>query len=593
MTDPRPEDRSSDASRPERSRFDELWCDYLEGGLDAAGLAELGRLLDGRPDLLAEAAASYETHRLLGVHLQPASGDAFRDGVLAALRADRDGFVGRVAGAVRPARPLRPRPPLSRLRGYGLVAALTLLCSLGVQWAVFGRAADREPPAAPAAPREYVATLVRGDGCRFVDAAPVSDGAGDAVPRPVRPGSRLTGGTIRSGGGTAVVRFDGGASVALTGASRLTIESAGTAVLESGAAVVRTPEEAAGFMLRTPASDLIDLGTEFAVSVGATGETEVHVTEGEVEWHRPEGDGGRDRSGAGRRENSGARLLSAGQAVRLSVGTAAAVPIPLSARRFAELAREGRSPRGDGRLLAFDDFDYPMERSASGDAEADGGFGWTTHWYRGWPRSDQVLDFDPDHSLDAPPGLAAATGGSLEFPAEPDLKKKFREASKRRLAEPIDLNSDSVRYVSVLLRRDAESAGRDDEWFRFMLVASANRKQRMGFGVLSDRRPIVFNLEGNATAPDRVGDGETCLLVAKIVCGRDRPDQTFLKVYRPGEPVDPSEPLEWTVAGRMVDRRERLDELHLYNGRDHAYVADELRYGATWESVTPPAVPGG
>lgn len=210
-----------------------------------------------------------------------------------------------------------------------------------------------------------------------------------------------------------------------------------------------------------------------------------------------------------------------------------------------------------------------------------------THWYCGWPESDQVLDFEPEHSLIGPTTFARSTGGSLEFPTEHLDDKNFREASKRRLAAPIDLGADSVRYVSLLLHRSQDSVGSDNEWFRFMLVASENRKRRLGFGILSDWRPIIFNLEGNTTAPVRIGEGATYLLVTKIVCGSERPDQVFLKLYGSEDQIDVTEPYEWTVAGRMVDHDERLDEFHLYNGPDRAYLADEIRYGTTWESVTP------
>ncbi len=67
--------------------------------------------------------------------------------------------------------------------------------------------------------------------------------------------------------------------------------------------VVRATDEATGFRLQTPSSELIDLGTEFAVRVADAGATTLNVLEGEVSV--------RPLSIA----NVNARVLEAGQAV--------------------------------------------------------------------------------------------------------------------------------------------------------------------------------------------------------------------------------------------------------------------------------------
>jgi ferric-dicitrate binding protein FerR (iron transport regulator) len=84
-----------------------------------------------------------------------------------------------------------------------------------------------------------------------------------------------------------VLRFESGAEVVMMEETEIELESRGSLRLLSGNLTVRAPEEAAGFVVRTPMSEVTDLGTEFAVSVGSKGATEVHVMEGQVALGKP------------------------------------------------------------------------------------------------------------------------------------------------------------------------------------------------------------------------------------------------------------------------------------------------------------------
>jgi hypothetical protein len=81
------------------------------------------------------------------------------------------------------------------------------------------------------------------------------------------PGDRLIPGFLRLQQGIALLRFDGGAMVVIRGPSEIRLESPGSAVLLAGAATVRSADEAAGFLLRTEAVDVVDIGTEVHVSI--------------------------------------------------------------------------------------------------------------------------------------------------------------------------------------------------------------------------------------------------------------------------------------------------------------------------------------
>jgi hypothetical protein len=83
--------------------------------------------------------------------------------------------------------------------------------------------------------------------------------------------------------GLARLDFRNGATVTLQGPAEFEILSTDRTVLSSGILTASIPESAVGFKVLTPAMDVVDLGTAFGVSVGADGETDVCVFEGEVE----------------------------------------------------------------------------------------------------------------------------------------------------------------------------------------------------------------------------------------------------------------------------------------------------------------------
>ncbi|TWT81318.1 FecR protein [Planctomycetes bacterium CA13] len=83
--------------------------------------------------------------------------------------------------------------------------------------------------------------------------------------------------------GLARLDFCNGATVTLQGPAEFEILSTDRTILSSGILTASIPESAVGFEVVTPAMDVVDLGTAFGVSVGADGETDVCVFEGEVE----------------------------------------------------------------------------------------------------------------------------------------------------------------------------------------------------------------------------------------------------------------------------------------------------------------------
>ncbi|MEM1441801.1 MAG: FecR family protein, partial [Verrucomicrobiota bacterium] len=144
------------------------------------------------------------------------------------------------------------------------------------------------------------------------------DGVTPVLNRPLAPEEyELTRGTVD-------LLFADGARVSVSGPARFDLRSARHIHLESGKLVASIPDEALGFIVTSPQSEVVDLGTEFGLSVDEAGLTDVHVMDGLVEVLPAE------------RESSGQPLgvmISQGEARRFrSEKSTDSVSIPVSSR---------------------------------------------------------------------------------------------------------------------------------------------------------------------------------------------------------------------------------------------------------------------
>ncbi|MBL8812570.1 MAG: FecR domain-containing protein [Planctomycetaceae bacterium] len=96
-------------------------------------------------------------------------------------------------------------------------------------------------------------------------------------------GDRLGSEVIRLFGGRLELTFDDGASVTLEGPIEFRPMTSGQMQLRRGKLMAAVPKQAIGFTVTTPTSEVVDLGTEFEVSVKETGASDVVVKKGEIE----------------------------------------------------------------------------------------------------------------------------------------------------------------------------------------------------------------------------------------------------------------------------------------------------------------------
>ncbi len=96
-------------------------------------------------------------------------------------------------------------------------------------------------------------------------------------------GDDLRAGEYRLTEGVVNIRFPKGVDVVVEAPALFRIESSELMTLHEGKLSATVAIEGRGFTVRTPNTEVIDHGTEFGVSVGGEGTSEVHVFQGEVE----------------------------------------------------------------------------------------------------------------------------------------------------------------------------------------------------------------------------------------------------------------------------------------------------------------------
>jgi hypothetical protein len=221
----------------------DLIDDYLAGLLDEAGMAQLEERLCADAEARRYFVAYCRLHTDL--HLE--------------VRARRVGE--------RALRALGETPPLPRRRFLAsfpfkvAAAAAVVLLAAGLAWWLI-------PRPAPAEPAE-VAWLVNAQNCQWAE---------DTQPA----GAMRAGTVLRVERGLAEIQFRSGARVVLEGPASLELLSANGARLLHGKLSARVPEPAIGFEIISPQGKVVDLGTEFGVSVGDDGATDVRVFAGKV-----------------------------------------------------------------------------------------------------------------------------------------------------------------------------------------------------------------------------------------------------------------------------------------------------------------------
>mgnify|MGYP003630186356 FL=1 len=108
------------------------------------------------------------------------------------------------------------------------------------------------------------------------------------TPRNLQTGAGLSAGWLKLKKGTIQVELISGASVLIEGPAAFELISPLKAFCQYGKIRASVPEQAHGFTIETERLNVVDLGTEFTLSLDPTGSGHVQVIDGMVELHSPD-----------------------------------------------------------------------------------------------------------------------------------------------------------------------------------------------------------------------------------------------------------------------------------------------------------------
>jgi hypothetical protein len=267
--------------------FADLVDRYCSGVIDDDGFHKLEAIL-----LSDEAARRYFVayfHHHTQIHF------AIRAKRATSLVIDQLGCTG---GESTGARPFRGR--FTRFRRWWLAGLAASILGIGAGAGVLLRTLSSgsprlEPGGRAKSSSANVAWLVNAQNCRW---AGTEGGPG----RDMRAGK-----TLSLERGFAEIEFDQGARVILQGPARLELLSGSRVRVDHGTLTARVPPGAWGFTVISPDGRVVDLGTEFGLTVDPAGATTVRVFAGEVEAF-PTGGGGARAHGVTIHQDETARI---------------------------------------------------------------------------------------------------------------------------------------------------------------------------------------------------------------------------------------------------------------------------------------------
>jgi len=304
--------------KEDTQRIDELVGKFRSSELSDAGQSELDALLQRNPDA---------RRRFVG-HL--------------ILESDLHEDAAGLLSAPPQVSVLRRFP---RMIPFGLAAAVVLGVGVWLFQLNFSPEAGRTRSGEPSV------AVVR----RAVDSGPGADR--QANTSSLYGGQVLYPGPIEVTDGLVQLDLYNGVSLVLEGPAGIDIVSPDLVILNSGNVRANVPPPARGFRLIAGEHELIDLGTEFGVSLAPDGEGELHVIDGEVEVHskkNPEREAKLMRTGSAMSlKRDGSTVEIAADGARFSGGSAVA---KRETERFAEWRKEMEQLAADPDTVLLFDF---------------------------------------------------------------------------------------------------------------------------------------------------------------------------------------------------------------------------------------------
>ncbi len=244
---------------------------------------------------------------------------------------------------------------------------------------------------------------------------------------------------------------------------------------------------------------------------------------------------------------------------------------------------ELEGPAQSANLTHYDGFGNTIQRF-------NGGIGWSGPWLgNGTFANDPRAEFGNSSSISFDVFRFDRAPGRLDLDGSND------GAVSRKFAKPIDLNSSSVAYFSLLVSQELDASNNDSGGeFLDVLLKDGSGNIQAAFGCGSNEGFFVNNLGSTvATSAGSLQRTGSYFLVAKIISQDDSQggnfDQIFMKVFASGTDSIPDTDagMDWTLVGTTNENSSGLLETLELDGGDNVYWSlDEIRIGSTWEAVT-------
>jgi ferric-dicitrate binding protein FerR (iron transport regulator) len=297
--------------------------------------------------------------------------------------------------------------------------------------------------------------------------------------------SRLrTGQTLNLVAGQVELIFDTGVEVILEGRTHFEIRSAESAYSRCGSISARVGDEARGFTIETPNARVIDLGTQFGVSISESGETEVAVFRGVVDLALDPA--GKDTL------NSSPNRLNQGEALRINKNGELKRMVSIASDHFPSAAANRLPHTGRLPLIAEvrDNLRDPESRKFY-------------QLVRSGLQEDAPAFVDRDHQWNGvtPQGIPAELlGAEYVMPFNDDKSVSDLEVTLL-VARPVVLYiflSDSVpipKWLTADFVETGQQIGLDEAPSRYHPAASGRRKLDAGPGVSVDTTFSIWKRE--------------------------------------------------------------------------------------------------
>lgn len=380
---------------------------------------------------------------------------------------------------------------------------------------------------------------------------------GQASPR----NGRLQKGRLELAKGVAELSFDSGTNIVLEAPCEMMVLTSSSARLMNGNAVVDVTELSNGFVLHTPESQVIDEGTEYAVSVREK-QTEVHVFEGSVFWVPTT------------TPNVQAEIrIAEGEAYRFDRSTPnVSTRISFGQRQFVRSPVEPSLKQSDHALLAYDNFE-----DASG--QEGGAFGWLQDWEaggRGRVKPARFIDIEDEVSFGQRRRMLLEDGC--------DVRREFES--------PLQLHPGKNLYVSFMARRQSTQNVGDGQSLQISLEPDLPGRGRrlhqiVSFGITTDGFPFINSGRAITKTASRISQDQNYRCVLELAVSKEG-TLPSLRVYQPDEQIDDVKPTLWTVSGKSGSIVYPPASIRIITGENATWQVDELKVGTTWQAVTGP-----